>query len=99
MPKDTVEFVITHIKRNVLWRDNDMGLLETHLIDLVTQALTTAYNKGVEVGGVKKLEEVGNFVDELYQSGNMGDNEHAFLLDYFNEELGTPTPLPEKVSL
>jgi hypothetical protein len=48
VPKDTVEFVITHIKRNVLWRDNSMALLENHLTDLVTQALTTAYKKGVE---------------------------------------------------
>ena len=36
------------------------------------------------------LEEAGNYVDELYQSGNMGENEYALLTDFFDEKLTQP---------
>jgi hypothetical protein len=35
------------------------------------------------------LEEAGNYVDELYQSGNMGENEYEALTDFFDEKLLT----------
>ena len=38
------------------------------------------------------LYKVGNFVGELYQTGNMGDNEHALLVEFFDKELSTLSP-------
>ena len=32
-------------------------------------------------------EEAGNYVDELYQTGNMGDNEYMLLTEFFDYKL------------
>lgn len=42
-----------------------------------------------EVRVREAFEEAGNYVDELYQTGNMGDNEHMLLTAFFDEKLGT----------
>ena len=54
-----------------------------------TQTLQTERQKREEV--VKEtLEEAGNYVDELYQSGNMGENEFELLTEFFDEKLTQP---------
>ena len=91
IPKDTVEELFDEVKRQAEIRKWNAPNIDYVMIE----ALTTAYNKGVEVGRVEKLKKAGNFVGELYQSGNMGDNEYELLTEFFNEELGIPTPLSE----
>jgi hypothetical protein len=106
MPKDVVEELVAEFDE--LFRivvdvqEGELGTITTYTGGLdepkeqwLRKALTTAYKKG----GVEKLEKAGNFVDELYQSGNMGENEYGLLMEFFNEELGIDTPLPEDVSL
>ena len=57
-------------------------VLATHKL---TQTLKAERQKRDEA-----LEEAGNYVDELYQSGNMGKNEYELLPDFFDEKLTHP---------
>ena len=57
-------------------------------VDRINKTLKTERQKRDEM--VKEaLEEAGNYVDELYQSGNMGENEYELLTDFFDEKLLT----------
>ena len=53
------------------------------------QTLTAERQKRAEMVR-EALEEAGNYVDELYQSGNMGKNEYELLTDFFDEKLTQP---------
>ena len=55
------------------------------ILEKVTQTLQAERQKRYEA-----LEEAGNYVDELYQSGNMGKNEYELLTDFFDEKLTQP---------
>ena len=54
-------------------------------IDWLRETLQAERQKRYEA-----LEEAGNYVDELYQSGNMGKNEYELLTDFFDKKLTQP---------
>ena len=63
--------------------------------DIIDEALETERQKRDEMVR-EAFKEAGNYVDELYQSGNMGENEYALLTDFFDEKL-TQTNNPKEV--
>lgn len=57
------------------------------LIEMALTTLTTKHQEELERAVEAAYQEAGNFVGELYQSGNMGENEYALLTEFFDERI------------